>query len=102
MGAESSAENTPAQAQKFWISMKKGFIGRPWIEWSLVIHDDVFKVFFLLHYLTFKIGRSKVLKDDYKMLRFKGNRSLDCKKIVLYESGWTIQIIRFLGRIKAT
>ena len=44
MGADSSAENTPnapefscpvylpylsAQAQKFWISMKKGFIGRP-------------------------------------------------------------------------
>ena len=39
-GADSSAENTPsapefitanlsAQAQKFWISMKKGFIGRP-------------------------------------------------------------------------
>ena len=39
MGADSSAENTPsaqiylpdlsAQAQKFWISMKEGFIGRP-------------------------------------------------------------------------
>ena len=41
MGADSSAENTPnapefiyipnlfAQAQKFQISMKKGFIGRP-------------------------------------------------------------------------
>ena len=39
MGADSLAENTPrcpqiylpnlsAQAQKFWISMKKGFIGR--------------------------------------------------------------------------
>jgi hypothetical protein len=40
MGADSSARNTPnapkiylpnlsAKAQKFWISMKKGFIGRP-------------------------------------------------------------------------
>jgi hypothetical protein len=40
MGAESSAENTPnapeficpiclPKAQKFWNSMKKGFIGRP-------------------------------------------------------------------------
>ena len=40
MGADSLAENTPnapeiylpnlsAQAQKFWILMKKGFIGRP-------------------------------------------------------------------------
>jgi hypothetical protein len=36
MGADSLAENTQlpqnlsAQAQKFWISMKKGFIGRPY------------------------------------------------------------------------
>jgi hypothetical protein len=41
MGADSSAENTPnapafflpnlsAQAQKFWISMKKCFVGRPY------------------------------------------------------------------------
>ena len=40
MGDDSSAENTPnarifvrslsAQAQKFWILMKKGFIGRPY------------------------------------------------------------------------
>ena len=40
MGADSSAKNTPnapeciclichAQAQTFWISLKKGFIGRP-------------------------------------------------------------------------
>jgi hypothetical protein len=29
MSAIKSAENTPAQAQKFDISMKKGFIGRP-------------------------------------------------------------------------
>ena len=40
MGADGLAKNTPnapefisqfvcAQAQKFWISMKKGFIGRP-------------------------------------------------------------------------
>ena len=40
MGADSSARNTPnapkiylpnlsAKAQKFWISMKKGFIGHP-------------------------------------------------------------------------
>ena len=36
MGADSLAESTPnapdnlsAQAQMFWISMKKGFIGRP-------------------------------------------------------------------------
>ena len=32
MGTDSLAENIPiksAQAQKFWISLKKGFIGRP-------------------------------------------------------------------------
>ena len=29
MGADSSAENTPNAPEFIWISMKKGFIGRP-------------------------------------------------------------------------
>ena len=53
MGADSLAENTPdapeficlmclpnlsAQAQKFWISMKKGLIGRPAVRSPWVHH----------------------------------------------------------------